>query len=186
MEVFHVSLSQLLSLHLHFQGQQWKHQKNVKFVQSYKKMFQNMSMTSYLALIYNFEQISHILVFTHLTLNKKLLAEWLHIFQTITTLDSFWKYHHKSHFYIKSSGMTTGFQLRISRIQKQFNLLLLIRDINLAKNSDNQAPCNFIKKETLAQVFSCEFCEISKNTFFTEHLWKTASMSAKDCKANWE
>ena len=29
----------------------------------------------------------------------------------------------------------------------------------------------FIKKETLAQVFSCQFCEISKNTFFTEHIW---------------
>ena len=27
-----------------------------------------------------------------------------------------------------------------------------------------------IKKETLAQLFSCEFCEISKDTFFTEHL----------------
>ena len=26
--------------------------------------------------------------------------------------------------------------------------------------------CNFIKKETLAQVFSCEFCEIFKSTFF--------------------
>ena len=26
--------------------------------------------------------------------------------------------------------------------------------------------CNFIKKETLAQVLSCEFCEIFKNTFF--------------------
>ena len=25
--------------------------------------------------------------------------------------------------------------------------------------------CNFIKKETLAQVFSCKFCEIIKNTF---------------------
>ena len=25
--------------------------------------------------------------------------------------------------------------------------------------------CNFIKKETLAQVFSCEFCKISKTTF---------------------
>ena len=24
---------------------------------------------------------------------------------------------------------------------------------------------NFIKKETLAQAFSCEFCEISKNNF---------------------
>ena len=25
--------------------------------------------------------------------------------------------------------------------------------------------CNFIKKETLVQVFSCEFCDISKNTY---------------------
>ena len=36
--------------------------------------------------------------------------------------------------------------------------------------------CNFIKKETLAQVFSFEFCEISKNTFSTEHLRTTASL----------
>ena len=35
--------------------------------------------------------------------------------------------------------------------------------------------CNFVKKETLAQVLSYEFCEISKNTFFTEYLWATAS-----------
>ena len=35
--------------------------------------------------------------------------------------------------------------------------------------------CNVIKKETLAQVFSREFCEISKNTFFREHLWTNAS-----------
>ena len=33
--------------------------------------------------------------------------------------------------------------------------------------------CNFIKKEALAQVFSCEFCEIFKNTFFTEKLRTT-------------
>ena len=37
------------------------------------------------------------------------------------------------------------------------------------------AACNFIKQEILAQVFSCEFCEISENTFFTEHLRTTAS-----------
>ena len=30
------------------------------------------------------------------------------------------------------------------------------------------------KKETLVQVFSCKFSEISKNTFFKEHLWTTA------------
>ena len=35
---------------------------------------------------------------------------------------------------------------------------------------------NFIKKEALAQVFFCEFCEVFKNTFFTEHLWTTASV----------
>ena len=50
--------------------------------------------------------------------------------------------------------------------------------------------CNFIKIETgslyfdkvaglkpeaLAQVFFCEFWEISQNTFFTEHVWATAS-----------
>ena len=35
--------------------------------------------------------------------------------------------------------------------------------------------CNFIKKKTLTQVFSCEFWKISKNTLFTEQLWATAS-----------
>ena len=30
---------------------------------------------------------------------------------------------------------------------------------------------NFIKKETLAQVFSVIFCEIFKKPFFIEHLW---------------
>ena len=33
----------------------------------------------------------------------------------------------------------------------------------------------FIKKQTLAHVFACEFCEISKNTFFTEQLRATIS-----------
>ena len=36
--------------------------------------------------------------------------------------------------------------------------------------------CDFIEKETLAVVFSCEFCKNFKSTFFTEHLWTTASV----------
>ena len=42
--------------------------------------------------------------------------------------------------------------------------------------------CNFIKKETLTQVFSCEFWEISKNTFlhrtvtFGDCFWNTFSI----------
>ena len=37
--------------------------------------------------------------------------------------------------------------------------------------------CNFIKSETLAQVFSCEFCEISKNTFS----YRTPPLAASFC-----
>ena len=42
--------------------------------------------------------------------------------------------------------------------------------------------CNFIKNKPLAQVFSCEFCEISKNTFFAEHLLATTSVLSKTNK----
>ena len=47
-----------------------------------------------------------------------------------------------------------------------------------------QEACNFIKKETLARVFSCEFCKISKNTFLTEHLWTTASHGNNEMNAS--
>ena len=36
---------------------------------------------------------------------------------------------------------------------------------SVLKNFEKASACNFIKKETLSQMFSCEFCEISKNTF---------------------
>ena len=40
--------------------------------------------------------------------------------------------------------------------------------LEISQNSQESTcdVCNFIKKETLAQMFSCEFCEILKNTFF--------------------
>ena len=47
--------------------------------------------------------------------------------------------------------------------------------LEISQNSQENtcARVLFIKKETLAQVFSCEFDEISKNIFSTEHLWTT-------------
>ena len=47
-------------------------------------------------------------------------------------------------------------------------MLQLCYDKNSRETLANHRPeaCNFIKKETLAQVFSCEFCEIYKNTFY--------------------
>ena len=41
-------------------------------------------------------------------------------------------------------------------------------------------PPTSLKKETLAQVFSCEFCEIYKNTLFTEHLWTPGFVDGKN------
>ena len=40
--------------------------------------------------------------------------------------------------------------------------------------------CNFVKKETLAQVFSCAFCEISKNTLS----YTTPPVAASDVNAS--
>ena len=36
--------------------------------------------------------------------------------------------------------------------------------------------CKSICMEVSGGLFSCEFCEISKNTFFTKHLRATASV----------
>ena len=37
---------------------------------------------------------------------------------------------------------------------------------DLASMTSGPQACNFIKKETQVSVFSCEFCEITKNSFF--------------------
>ena len=45
------------------------------------------------------------------------------------------------------------------------------------KKAIRPQACNFIKKDALAQVFSCEYFKIFKNTFITEQLQMTASYS---------
>ena len=51
--------------------------------------------------------------------------------------------------------------------------------IKLRQSLFNKA-CDLIEKETLPQVFSWEFCQISKNAFFTEHFPATASVVCKN------
>ena len=64
--------------------------------------------------------------------------------------------------------------LDLYRFQEIF---IRITDLQIFRSSHRRCPetCNFIKKETLSQVFSCEFCEVSKKTFFIENLRETAS-----------
>ena len=49
--------------------------------------------------------------------------------------------------------------------------------LEISQNSQLPKACNFIKKGTLAQVFSCEFCEIFKNTV----LHRTPLVAASEC-----
>ena len=61
-------------------------------------------------------------------------------------------------------------------------MLQLCYDKNSRQTLANHKPeaCNFIKKETLAQVFSCEFCEIYKSTFY----YRTTLVAASDVLTN--
>ena len=63
--------------------------------------------------------------------------------------------------------------LEISQISQE-NTCARVSFFNKVAGPKSQT-CSFIKKETLTQVFSCEFFEISKKTIFTEYLWTTAS-----------
>ena len=59
----------------------------------------------------------------------------------------------------------------------------------LLNSQENTCARVSFKKETLARVFSCGFCEISKNTFFTELLLATASgiykITLNPCQRKW-
>ena len=48
-------------------------------------------------------------------------------------------------------------------------------DVRITKSRSSHQSClrpaTLLRKETLVQVFSCKFCEISKKTFLIEHLW---------------
>ena len=50
----------------------------------------------------------------------------------------------------------------------------------ISQNSQENtcARVSFFNK-VAGEVFSCDFYEISKNTFFTEHVWATASGGKK-------
>ena len=59
-------------------------------------------------------------------------------------------------------------RVRSSRPEVFYKKVFLKISQNLQENTCARI---FINKETLAQVFSYEFCEIFKNTFSIEHFW---------------
>ena len=70
-----------------------------------------------------------------------------------------------------SLGNFWGMKIMAFNKLKQCNIWLAN---NWMKIHYYQKQPSFSKKKTLALVFSCQFCEISKNAFFIEHLRTTA------------
>ena len=72
---------------------------------------------------------------------------------------------------IKLPHKSPNFESKLS------SALVKICQIPHVRSSLSEVFCKrFIKKETLAQVFSCEFCEIFKNTYFYRKPQVTASV----------
>ena len=99
----------------------------------------------------------HFIIFTSALNVINIFHKWLALkafvineVSNITKIASFFVFLYEiyfllSHFYFKCKQERTFYYKRFRRSRPQ--------------------ACNFIKKETLALVFSCELCEISKNTF---------------------
>ena len=84
--------------------------------------------------------------------------------------------------YLRSSGVESFTSQRQppEMFYKKGNLRIFTKFTGKHLYQSTPHACNFIKKETLSQVFSCEFCKVSKNTFFTEHLWTTVFPTSLD------
>ena len=80
-------------------------------------------------------------------------------------------------FGIKLRNFENVLIFRSSRPDVFYEMDVLIRKqgssyIRVACLKLQASACNFFEKETLAEVFPCEFWEIFKNTFFTQTSWR--------------
>ena len=74
-----------------------------------------------------------------------------------------WNTKNQRQVFFGQNVLCQAFHTKVKVIFKDMLFAVLIYMILLEKMS---SACNFIEKQTLAQVFSCEFCDIPKNTFF--------------------
>ena len=86
-------------------------------------------------------------------------------------------------FYFLCGFLLCFFSFCIHIIPEKAFFLYLVHGI-IIRGKGGPEACIFIKKETLAKVFSCEFCETFKNTFFTEQLLLKLSFHV-NIKSSW-
>ena len=76
---------------------------------------------------------------------------------------------------LRSTHRRCSIKKGVLKIFAKFTEKRLFQSLLFNKVAGLRQGCNFIKKEALEQVFSCEFCENFKNPFFIEHLQATVS-----------
>ena len=114
-------------------------------------------MTSFWCLFVNFEQISHysVSIFDY----KQLNPNWV-----LVTFHIFCKVFKKKHYWLTVSSFVSRLMHNSETVVRRCSVNKVFLEISQNSQENTCARDSFL--ESLEQVFSCEFCEISKNTSF--------------------
>ena len=100
--------------------------------------------------------------------------------QIYTLLQMFCSVYYEAWF--RSSHHRYSIKKGVLRIASKLTIKHLYQSLFFNKAPGHE-PATLLK-DTLGQVFSCEFCETSENAFFTEQLWTTTSIDSKVQRIN--
>ena len=86
-----------------------------------------------------------------------------HVFDVLQLSNYYFTYEHYYHI-----ALSRFLEVAVRRYSQKGVLkhFTKFKGKHLCQSCQSASVCNFIKKETLTQVLSYEFCEIFKNTFF--------------------
>ena len=86
-----------------------------------------------------------------------------------------WKFFGKTRFPLSFWRFARNYTRKLGEIMIFYAVCPDLIEPAVSRCATSVRTCIFIDKETAAQFFPNEFCEIFKNTFFTEHLRATGS-----------
>ena len=112
----------------------------------------------------------------------KIIVKRQGFFSSSWVLEFFFYFVFRENVFLRSSLQEVFYKEGVLKSLAKFTGKHLCQSFFFNKVADT---CNFIKKEALVQVFACEFCEISKNTFLERTPLMTASVVLIHCKGFW-
>ena len=105
-------------------------------------------------------------IFKNTFFHRKPTDDYFFIVELVVKIVTTYANGRRGSYYSRSSHSEMFFKIAALKNFKKFTGKYMCRSFFLIKLQ----ACKFIKKETLAQLGSCEFCENFENAFFIEHL----------------